>query len=367
MPVPFFNTNGDVTALDVGGKRMCALSSMGELTCYNFDTRTTSSPPARDQGEVVVDVKVGARHGCWLNSMGGVKCWGFLDELLTPPANVTFTAISVGAATACGIATTGELHCWGESPMIFGPAGDDFVHVSVGDAAACALRQDQSVVCWGDPRIVNETPDASRRFATVEVGAQGACGIFAGGDIHCWGRGDSHRVADPSSNHSVAELVAGRAHVCARTEANEVSCWGGTSNEATDLPPGARPLTIAAGNDYTCYYDDSLDELAHTDRSIYCFSDNFSGDYIRIGLDGDPNYPQVPLRPETLVSGRSHSCAIEPGGQVHCWGDDTFGQSSPPDAPNTEFASLVAGEDFTCAIDEYGRYTCWGAFVMPLR
>lgn len=523
MSPPFFNTNGDVIALDVAGKRMCALSSMGALTCHNFDTRTTSPPPTPEPNELLVDVKVGDRHGCWLNDAGGVKCWGFLDEILTPPTNVSFTSIDVGTATACGITTSGALRCWGETPMILAPSGLDFTQVSVGDQAACALRQDQSVVCWGDPRIVDEAPAPEMRLVSIDVDAQGACGLFAGGDIHCWGRGDYRRIANPSDNHSVNKLVAGSNHICTHRGANAVSCWGNTSNSATDLPAGTRPSDIAAGNDFTCYNEPSLNEIiclgspaiqnnipwgnasstllgrgdvlcsqtlssitcrsndtnftennfqhftltpnggscmaaqgniigacaptgslpslnvcqsgigaqipfwslanatrvssqqdmvcaalepgtgcnqagvggpcccldgspgccdmtenqtlrnnlcnmSYTHNSVYCFANNMPSGYIRIGVDGEPDYPQIPLRPETLVSGRAHTCVLDATGQIQCWGEDTFGQASPPPAmPQHQFEALTAGEDFTCAIDTHGRYMCWGALVMPLR
>ena len=75
----------------------------------------------------------------------------------------------------------------------------------------------------------------------------------------------------------------------------------------------------------------------------------------------------APIRPETLVSGRSHSCALTYNEQIFCWGDDTYGQSSPPLEAPTRFEKLFAEEDYTCAIDIFDRYMCWGSFVMPLR
>ena len=66
---------------------------------------------------------------------------------------------------------------------------------------------------------------------------------------------------------------------------------------------------------------------------------------------GDP--PQV----IDLATGSTHTCAIRADGTVGCWGDDSEGQSSPPD---DTFILIDADGDTTCGIRSGGSLACWG-------
>jgi hypothetical protein len=56
--------------------------------------------------------------------------------------------------------------------------------------------------------------------------------------------------------------------------------------------------------------------------------------------------------------GRAHTCLLDQGGQITCWGRDTEGQATPPSGDFSYVA--VADDDWTCAIDEVGAIQCWG-------
>ena len=60
-----------------------------------------------------------------------------------------------------------------------------------------------------------------------------------------------------------------------------------------------------------------------------------------------------------LSAGRVHSCAVEGDGSVSCWGDNSWGQSSPPALTN---AIAVSSEEyFSCALLNDGSVSCWGS------
>jgi alpha-tubulin suppressor-like RCC1 family protein len=42
---------------------------------------------------------------------------------------------------------------------------------------------------------------------------------------------------------------------------------------------------------------------------------------------------------------------------VVCWGDNSYGQASPPPGA---FASVSAGSYFACGVRMNGTITCWG-------
>lgn len=61
-------------------------------------------------------------------------------------------------------------------------------------------------------------------------------------------------------------------------------------------------------------------------------------------------------RPQTLASGRAHACMIDVGGLL-CWGNNDWGQSSPPVWPEAQM--LAAGSVLSCAASKT-EVKCWG-------
>ena len=57
-------------------------------------------------------------------------------------------------------------------------------------------------------------------------------------------------------------------------------------------------------------------------------------------------------------AGALHACALDAAGEVHCWGDDRFGQVSG--APPGAFQSLSVGDVHACALGVDGAVACWG-------
>jgi hypothetical protein len=65
----------------------------------------------------------------------------------------------------------------------------------------------------------------------------------------------------------------------------------------------------------------------------------------------------------------AHSCAIQAGGAVVCWGDDTSGASTPPasvDGTSGTASAISAGFVHGCAIQaSTGGVICWGDTSAP--
>jgi hypothetical protein len=59
-----------------------------------------------------------------------------------------------------------------------------------------------------------------------------------------------------------------------------------------------------------------------------------------------------------LAVGTDHACVLKHDGTIACWGDNRYGQSTPPDGA---FTSLSAGDEYTCAIRVDGTVACWGS------
>ncbi len=87
-------------------------------------------------------------------------------------------------------------------------------------------------------------------------------------------------------------------------------------------------------------------------------------------VEADEASAGTTLNPATLTSGFVHTCAIDSGGQVFCWGRNLYGQlgdgsTTTRTAPTpvvgiSDATAVVAGQWHTCAVVTGGAVKCWG-------
>ena len=58
-----------------------------------------------------------------------------------------------------------------------------------------------------------------------------------------------------------------------------------------------------------------------------------------------------------IASGDNHSCRLDEGGRIDCWGDNSKGQLN---VPRGWFKAVEAGSQFSCALRLSGEAVCWG-------
>ncbi|MCQ3808240.1 MAG: FG-GAP-like repeat-containing protein [Acidimicrobiaceae bacterium] len=58
-----------------------------------------------------------------------------------------------------------------------------------------------------------------------------------------------------------------------------------------------------------------------------------------------------------VAVGRKHTCGLQVGGAIQCWGDNSLGQI---DAPEGHYEAISAGQDYTCGLQVGGTIQCWG-------
>ncbi|MFO0626426.1 MAG: hypothetical protein U0325_12505 [Polyangiales bacterium] len=178
---------------------------------------------------------------------------------------------------------------------------------------------------------------------------------------------------------TVAKVVAGFFHTCARLVDNRVWCWG--SNEQGQLGVDAS-ITYAA-NPVRVGLTDVVDIAAgafHTcaltlSGEVWCWGRNSER---QLGVSS-PQFAFAPVRVDDapsgvamLATGSSHTCVSTSGAQVWCWGNNTQGaggteSSSNGPLPPTRVAGVsahhvVAGDAFTCA-GGGSQVWCWGRNV----
>jgi hypothetical protein len=120
-----------------------------------------------------------------------------------------------------------------------------------------------------------------------------------------------------------------------------LACGGGDCDD-TDFDTGVCWSSVGPGAIHSCGL--------RTDGEVLCWGDN--------------TYEQSspPSDSFTMVETRgygdsSHSCGLTVDGTVECWGSDSYGESSPPDTP---FQSVSVGRRHTCALTLSGNAVCWG-------
>jgi len=75
-----------------------------------------------------------------------------------------------------------------------------------------------------------------------------------------------------------------------------------------------------------------------------------------------------------VSAGNEHACGVKTDGSVACWGDNSYGQASPPSGASTptntptptltgagvHFVQVSADQFYTCGVKTDGGVACWG-------
>ncbi len=131
---------------------------------------------------------------------------------------------------------------------------------------------------------------------------------------------------------------------------------------------------VASNDDATRYLDlnsrivvDNLEAGTYTIEAT-TYNTDTGGDFSLTvqtsdaGEESDPLPVPAPSArgPFTEFSrGADHVCALRSDGRIACWGDDDYGQSSPPSG---KFTAVSSGEGGSCALRDDGAAVCWGSF-----
>lgn len=270
----------------------------------------------------------------------------------------------------------------------------------------CTWRDDDSMQCWGSnsngelgnsrvesanvPLLVRTFHGAATQLAG---GHSHTCALLDDGSVQCWGNNRSGQLGNSDDSDSptpkavtglvdkVAQITAGSFHTCALLVNGAVQCWGrnsagqlGTGNfdDGTYTPQLVQGLAgsaiqITAGRQHTC--------AVLADGTSQCWGSNNFGQ-LGNGTFDNASLPQrvVGLTDAAiaLTAGGTHTCALLDGGEVQCWGSNTYGQlgnsnnawqnSTPQrvDALSDTVTQLVTGSEHTCAMLADESVQCWG-------
>jgi alpha-tubulin suppressor-like RCC1 family protein len=258
---------------------------------------------------------------------------------------------------------------------------------------------------------VNFNATATLIYRTMDAADFDACGITPSAQAFCFGyNGDGQLGVGSTSNRNsptavqggltFRQISGGRYHTCGITLAGIAWCWGNNQDKRLGV---ASPLlsttpvqvstvmsfaSIASGRVHTCGL--GLSGL------VACWGFNGEGE---IGAFYGPADSQTVGAPPRYVSnqvfkaltvGGLHSCAIDIGDQLWCWGHNNYGQLGDGTTNTTKnntfiidaagaridfggrpvavispagvtgWKSVTAGYRHTCAIATNNNTYCWG-------
>lgn len=355
------------------------------------------------------DVAAGGFHTCAITNNHQLKCWGqnYAGQLgngtLTDSATpVTVDIAALGSATVQDIAAGGGhsclidsnhlLYCWGwnfAGQLGIGNQTDTYQptlvtglgtirEVALAPRHSCAIKTDGTLWCWGTNEMKQlGVPSPSYTTTPMQItGLQGGnalkitvnfyetCVLMADNSVWCWGDSDPTKRQIQGLTGNVKTIALGGSHMCALLNNGQVMCWG--SNTQGELGTGntldsAIPITVpglsnvraivAAG--FTC---------ALTGGEVWCWGSNSLG---QLGLGDDDLDPHpVPTKVPSLSSVISlssnayHVCAMRVTGELHCWGDNRYGQIGNGAMGGPRPPGDVVGMDGAATVNSGGAHSC---------
>jgi hypothetical protein len=218
---------------------------------------------------------------------------------------------------------------------------------AAGSDVLCGIRADGSLHCWGrSDRSVAEHPEGV--FSGVSAARRAACGLRADRTMECWGRWYSDvrhdsQVVAPSGTYAKVDLAEEQA--CAIGTDGQVTCFG--SSDAAGSMSGVVPID-GTFTDVAAIHDDFGGCAIRSDGTLACWGDD---------TWGQASPPEGTFT--HIAAGRMTLCAIRTSGELECWGRGLYGAADPPAG---RFTALAIGGDTGCAIRADDRsLVCWGA------
>jgi formylglycine-generating enzyme required for sulfatase activity/alpha-tubulin suppressor-like RCC1 family protein len=305
--------------------------------------------------------------------------------------------IGGGANHLCLVPSDGSLVCWGsnnDGQLGYGDqrprflaTGDPLFYTLVDSPTGTSFPRGLPIARVAVDGVVGQ----------VEGGESHTCVKFAAsGRLRCWGRNDRGQLGyghtddlgdepdDMPRTHvptvaSVEQLAVGGDHTCAVVDGGAVRCWGGPGRgEDSQLPrelPGVSAVVqLAAGLDHDC--------ALLRDKTVQCWGNGRAG---QLGHGSTAGFdPRGQLAPSAitlgsvlqLAAGSEFTCARLEGGEVRCWGLNSYGQlglghtdtignqpgEMPPAAVDFRGRAIqvVTGRAHACVLLDSKKVRCWG-------
>jgi hypothetical protein len=160
--------------------------------------------------------------------------------------------------------------------------------------------------------------------------------------IHC--QGQTTPPAPPQVITNATMIALGNDHGCALLNGN-MSCWWDSAPSTDVVNHFAGDLTmtaIGAALNATCG--------SSSTKGIFCGGDLTSYGVVPAGLPKDI---------AQIAMGTDNICVRTVGNELHCWGNDTYGQLLRQPTIFSNLQDVSVASQFICVVDA-GWPQCWG-------
>ena len=383
-PALFYGIVG--SRLYAAANRTCMVGESGGVGCWGENnygqigdgTTSNKSTPVSPSslGTSIRQLALGSNHSCALLTDYSVKCWGrneFGQLGLQPVVGGSPTAGTV--ASSSSPISVGFTFLNGRSPR----------YLVAGERHNCAIMDDMSVQCWGANdygQLGNGTQTSSYspvlvsgsgRYRLVSAGGNHNCGVVPGNPtvIKCWGRNDYGQIGNGAPETAPAP----------QTTPIAVNVDSTTGNL---LISGYEPVRLSLGENHSCAVARIPNGTGgFSSPALYCWGSYLNGSASANSKDSSsPTLTNLNLSTgammNNIILGSRHSCGLDGGGKLYCWGQNSHGQlginSTTSTSPGSAAAVLTltapqfaAGRAHTCALSPTFSnspttvaFKCWG-------
>jgi hypothetical protein len=248
-----------------------------------------------------------------------------------------------------------EVHCTNRSndPVVCTPL---WAQIEANDGPVCGRRRDGTIACSGyDYSGGNTVAVAAAASDVIDVatGQGNNCTVHADNHITCFGHTGGGSIpiqtaavnADPVQNFVDVEI--GGYRLCALRTTGVITCYGATEGSGT-----ANVLDFDVAWSHVC--------VVYNDKTLQCFGTDTNG--CVSGPNASPGNPLDPNNRYVAVAvGNGGTCALRENGTFICWGSSSATHITNANA-NDEFdyVSLAMGDAHTCGLHADGSATCFG-------
>ena len=400
----------NVAAISAGGSYNLALLDNFTVAAWGDNRSGQTNIPAGLSTSGVVSIAAGSSNAVALLSDGTVVAWGdnTFGQGNVPPGLSNVVAIASGGNDVVALLNNGTVVAWGDHA--FGQTNvpssvSNVVAVAAGNNHNLALQNNGNILAWGDNTFGESgIPVEVKNVEAIAAGSGDNLVLTNNGSVATWGNNSSLQLNVPPGLGSVFAVACGAlhdlvltaeppllppyAHTSPATSVTGTNAqingfatpnttndslvwfrWGTSTNYAFQSPP------VSAGSGFSVVYvTNQISGLIY--GQAYHFQlvvSNYLG--TTYGFDtllvagstvawGDNTYGQSTppaglSNVVTVAAGGYHSLEILTNGAVLAWGDNANGQVTVP-AGLSNAVAVAGGVYHSLALQSNGVVTAWG-------
>lgn len=335
-----------------------ALDNLGQMYAFGSNAYGQMNVPTLRGGATkFVSIAATQVASVALDDLG--QFYGFgtnSNGQLNPPSltggGTKFVAVAAQNLHTVALDDLGHVYDWGGgsgAPPALKPGATKFVSVTAGLVHSSAADDAGNVYSWGNGNYGQLSIPESFMMKVprmpIAMGGYQAYGIEDTGTISKFDSGPDGYAPDSAGPFNY--IAAGARHALAVTVDGHVVAWGESTAGQLDIPDGlANVVQVAAGYAYSV--------ALRADGRVVEWGSHVGQAKTMVAMPAD--LPKL----AAIRGGLRHVLGITRTGTVVAWGDNRWGQATPP-AGLSGVIAVTALWDCSAALKSDGSIVYWGA------